>query len=46
VGEPVPPFDKWIKTIEGDHPRMKEMIETDKVEDKKEFGDAINKHHA
>src|SRR5277367_3457900 len=20
--EPVPPFDDWIKTIEGDHPRM------------------------
>jgi len=25
--EPVPPFDDWIKTIEGDHPRMREMVE-------------------
>jgi hypothetical protein len=44
VGEPVPQFEKWIKTIEGDHPRMKEMIEADKIENKNEFGDAINKH--
>jgi DNA-3-methyladenine glycosylase I len=27
VKEPVPPFDDWIKTIEGDHPRMKEMVD-------------------
>jgi len=27
VKEPVPPFEDWIKTIEGDHPRMKEMVE-------------------
>lgn len=27
VGEPVPDFDQWVKTIPGDHPRMKEMIE-------------------
>lgn len=27
VKEPVPPFEKWIKTIEGEHPRMKEMVE-------------------
>lgn len=27
VGEEVPDFDEWIKTIEGHHPRMREMVE-------------------
>jgi len=27
VREPVPPFDEWIETIPGNHPRMREMIE-------------------
>ncbi len=27
VSESVPPFDPWIITIEGDHPRMREMVE-------------------
>lgn len=27
VGEPVPDFDEWVKTIPGDHPRMKEMVD-------------------
>lgn len=27
VKENVPPFDQWIQTIEGHHPRMKEMVE-------------------
>jgi 3-methyladenine DNA glycosylase Tag len=27
VKEPVPPFDDWITTIEGHHPRMKEMVD-------------------
>lgn len=27
VKEPVPPFEDWIKSIEGDHPRMREMVE-------------------
>jgi|SRR5579883_2234330 len=27
VKEPVPEFEDWIKTIEGDHPRMREMVE-------------------
>ncbi len=27
VGEDVPPFDPWILTIEGEHPRMREMVE-------------------
>jgi 3-methyladenine DNA glycosylase Tag len=27
VKEPVPPFEQWVATIEGDHPRMKEMVE-------------------
>ena len=26
VGEPVPPFKQWIKTVEGDHPRIREMV--------------------
>src|SRR5579863_9931071 len=26
VGEPVPPFKQWIKTVEGDHPRIEEMV--------------------
>jgi len=44
VGEPVPEFTGWVKTIKGDHPRMKEMVElaqskapTDKQ------GDALNR---
>jgi len=28
VGEKVPPFAKWIKTVEGDHPRIQEMTAT------------------
>ncbi len=31
VGEPVPEFEGWIKTIEGDHPRMREMVEAHKA---------------
>lgn len=27
VQEPVPPFDEWIETIPGEHPRMREMVE-------------------
>ena len=27
VNEPVPKFEHWITTIQGDHPRMKEMVE-------------------
>ena len=27
VGEDVPPFEEWVKTIPGDHPRMQEMVE-------------------
>jgi 3-methyladenine DNA glycosylase Tag len=26
VGEPVPPFNRWIKTVKGDHPRIREMV--------------------
>lgn len=26
VGEPVPPFHRWIKTVKGDHPRIREMV--------------------
>ncbi len=27
VREPVPRFEKWVTTIPGDHPRMREMVE-------------------
>ena len=27
VREPVPRFDEWIVTIEGEHPRMREMVD-------------------
>ena len=27
VGEEVPPFEPWLATIQGDHPRMREMVE-------------------
>lgn len=27
TGEPVPHFETWVKTIPGDHPRMREMVE-------------------
>jgi hypothetical protein len=26
-GEPVPRFEPWVKTIKGEHPRMREMVE-------------------
>jgi hypothetical protein len=26
VNEPVPLFARWIKTVEGDHPRIREMV--------------------
>jgi len=26
VGERVPPFSRWIKTVAGDHPRIREMV--------------------
>lgn len=29
VGERVPPFERWIKTVEGDHPRIREMVGAD-----------------
>ena len=25
-GEKVPPFERWIKTVKGDHPRIREMV--------------------
>jgi 3-methyladenine DNA glycosylase Tag len=34
VNEPVPPFEEWVETIPGDHPRMKEMIEHARMQDK------------
>jgi len=33
VKEPVPPFEKWITTIDGNHPRMKEMIDQARLKD-------------
>lgn len=27
VGEDVPKFEDWLPTIQGDHPRMREMVE-------------------
>jgi DNA-3-methyladenine glycosylase I len=27
TGEPVPRFEAWMRTIRGDHPRMREMVE-------------------
>lgn len=27
AGRPVPPFESWVKTIPGEHPRMREMVE-------------------
>ncbi|MBV8082871.1 MAG: DNA-3-methyladenine glycosylase I [Candidatus Eremiobacteraeota bacterium] len=26
VGEPVPPFGRWIRTVKGDHPRIRAMV--------------------
>lgn len=26
VGEPVPPYEEWAKTVEGTHPRIREML--------------------
>ena len=33
VNEKVPPFEEWITTVEGDHPRMKEMIDLARTKD-------------
>lgn len=27
VGEDVPPFEAWLQTIKGDHPRMRDMVQ-------------------
>ncbi len=27
ASQPVPPFEAWVKTIPGEHPRMREMVE-------------------
>jgi DNA-3-methyladenine glycosylase I len=27
TGEPVPPFESWVTTIRGEHPRMREMVD-------------------
>jgi len=32
VREPVPRFEAWVKTIPGEHPRMKEMVERARAE--------------
>jgi len=29
-GEQVPPFSRWIKTVKGDHPRIREMVQADR----------------
>jgi 3-methyladenine DNA glycosylase Tag len=31
VGETVPPFGRWIKTVEGEHPRIREMVTAGKT---------------
>lgn len=37
IREPVPPFDEWIETIPGEHPRMREMVEQAAQEDKRKI---------
>lgn len=32
IGEPVPPFEEWVQTIPGDHPRMREMVQKAQAE--------------
>lgn len=34
TGEPVPRFEEWVKTIPGDHPRMREMVELARAQGK------------
>jgi hypothetical protein len=44
LGQAVPPFESWIKTIKGDHPRMREMVElSSKTESNEQEGDALNR---
>ena len=33
VSEPVPPFEAWVQTIPGDHPRMREMVQQAEQQD-------------
>jgi 3-methyladenine DNA glycosylase Tag len=33
VGERVPPFEEWERTVPGDHPRMREMVALARSED-------------
>ena len=43
VGEPVPPFASWIKTVKGEHPRIKEMTElAAKAKADHDGGDALD----
>jgi hypothetical protein len=32
TGEPVPRFEEWVKTIRGEHPRMREMVDLARVQ--------------
>ncbi len=34
VGEPVPRYEAWVKTIRGDHPRMREMVDRARTENR------------
>ena len=37
VGEPVPVFSRWIKTVKGDHPRIREMVAKTKARTSKKY---------
>ena len=35
IGQPVPNFEEWLTTIDGDHPKMREMVDLARETDAK-----------
>jgi 3-methyladenine DNA glycosylase Tag len=46
VKEPVPPFEEWVKTIPGDHPRMREMVQLAAAKNEKAIEKSSGKQKA
>ncbi len=46
VKESVPPFEEWVKTIPGDHPRMREMVQLAAAKNENAFEKSSGKQKA
>ncbi len=43
VGEAVPPFARWIRTVQGDHPRIRDMVGRTRTARPKKVGADVRK---